>query len=68
MTDKKYVEVTCSIEAMTDKAVLVETEFGVKQWIPRSLIKDGAFEIVVKENNAIELDVEDWFATKNDLI
>ena len=63
-----YVEVDCSLEAMTDKAVMVESEFGVKQWIPRSLIEGGAFDLTVKENKAITINVADWFAEKNDLI
>ena len=51
----------------TDGAILVESPFGSEIWIPKSLIENEEGESFIKDSS-MELEVPEWFATKEGLI
>jgi len=65
---KKYVTVPYEFLHQTDDAVLILCSEG-KVWIPRDCIEDG-HELDFSEDYALgfEMEIEEWFAIKKDLV
>lgn len=67
MTEKEYDEISGTIAAVTDKAILVEVGSRGEHWIPRSVIEDGEEINEDDIGEDLEFMVESWFVDKEGL-
>lgn len=67
MNDKRHVDIACTYEHHTVRAVLAD--FGDdKRWVPRSVILDEPDFSMLKDGQSMILDIEEWWAKKEGLI
>jgi len=64
----KYVTIHYEYMHQTDDAVLILSHEG-KIWIPKNVIKNGhEYDFINDYELDFEMEIEEWFAIKKDLI
>ena len=67
MSEKTYDEVSGTLAAVSDKAILVDVGSRGEHWIPRSVIEDGDDYKEDDIGEDLEFMVESWFVDKEGL-
>lgn len=68
MSGNDFVKITADFLTDTPGAVLIEDADGHEYWLPKSTIRfDGEFDSL-RRGQSIQLEVQEWIATKHGLI